>query len=279
MLQVNSRWLFDSPGQIDPPVAARFEKLINHIAGLGHRKGILETFKTTFSAAAGVQYGASSDANWAASDLSRVMNMACENAPLFIKAFYDGCAILKDDSPNISVPDIDQLNRILDEAEVGFRIDYPNVVAASSYKAIDVPAHSPSLDEQGKELVKKALEDSEKALADGNGRQAVQEVLWLLETFSTAFRGEGDDNATIQGRYFNQIIKELRTIKHIHKDQILAWMMTLHGYLSSPTGGGVRHGVDLKNGLALEIEEARLYCNLTRSYLNYLISVHERLKG
>ncbi|SPZ48216.1 Uncharacterised protein [Agrobacterium tumefaciens] len=54
-------------------------------------------------------------------------------------------------------------------------------------------------------------------------------------------------------------------------------MMTLHGYLSSPTGGGVRHGVDLKEGLALEIDEARLYCNLIRSYLTFLIAEHERL--
>jgi len=53
--------------------------------------------------------------------------------------------------------------------------------------------------------------------------------------------------------------------------------MTLHGYLSSPTGGGVRHGVDLREGLALQIDEARLYCNLIRSYLTFLIAEHERL--
>ena len=44
-------------------------------------------------------------------------------------------------------------------------------------------------------------------------------------------------------------------------------MMTLHGYLSSPTGGGIRHGVDLREGLALQLDEAQLYCNLIRSYL------------
>jgi hypothetical protein len=56
-------------------------------------------------------------------------------------------------------------------------------------------------------------------------------------------------------------------------------MMTLHGYLSSPTGGGVRHGVDLRDGLALHINEARLYCNLIRSYITFLIGEHERLSG
>lgn len=33
------------------------------------------------------------------------------------------------------------------------------------------------------------------------------------------------------------------------------------------TGGGVRHGVDLREGVALQINEARLYCNLIRSYI------------
>jgi hypothetical protein len=38
-----------------------------------------------------------------------------------------------------------------------------------------------------------------------------------------------------------------------------------------------RHGVDLKEGLALGIDEARLYCNLIRSYLMFLIAEHERV--
>jgi hypothetical protein len=57
---------------------------------------------------------------------------------------------------------------------------------------------------------------------------------------------------------------------------ILNWMTTLHGYLSSPTGGGVRHGVDLKSGIAIQAHEARLYCNLIRSYITYMIEEHER---
>ncbi len=56
-------------------------------------------------------------------------------------------------------------------------------------------------------------------------------------------------------------------------DDDIAWIPVL------PTGGGVRHGVDLKEGLALGIEEARLYCNLIRSYLTFLMAEHERLAG
>ena len=84
----------------------------------------------------------------------------------------------------------------------------------------------------------------------------------------------------MQGKYFNKIAANLRS--H-HKgqtlDQVLTWVTTLHGYLSSPTGGGVRHGADLKAGVALRPNEARLFCNLIRSYITYLLTEHERLSA
>jgi hypothetical protein len=93
-----------------------------------------------------------------------------------------------------------------------------------------------------------------------------------LESISTAFR----DN-TVTGRYFNEIVGELQTAgKGTPQAQILKWMTALHGYLSSPTGGRVRHGTDLKEGLAMEPHEARLYCNLIRSYITFLIEEHAR---
>ena len=45
----------------------------------------------------------------------------------------------------------------------------------------------------------------------------------------------------------------------------------------SPTGGGVRHGADLKAGIPMQPNEARLFCNLIRSYISYLMAEHERL--
>ena len=135
-----------------------------------------------------------------------------------------------------------------------------------------------SLDTQAKAAIEEALEASERALSEGNGRQAVQEVLWLLETFSTAFRSEKILDDSIHGRHFNKIIDELRRRGEGHQKQILQWMMKLHGYLSSPTGGGVRHGVALNEDLELGITEARLYCNLIRSYLTFVIAEHERLQ-
>jgi hypothetical protein len=118
-------------------------------------------------------------------------------------------------------------------------------------------------------------------LAEGTqdaNRRAVQESLWLLETVTTAFRGISTDDGTVQGNYFNKIIGDLRTIgRGGSSEQILGWMMTLHGYLSAPSGCGVRHGLDLREGVALQATEARLYCNLIRSYITFPIMEHERI--
>jgi hypothetical protein len=59
--------------------------------------------------------------------------------------------------------------------------------------------------------------------------------------------------------------------------RLLDWVSALHGYLSSPTGGGVRHGLDLDQGMTIGDNEARLFCNLIRSYLSYLLVEHQRL--
>ncbi|MCY1549928.1 hypothetical protein D9M68_861340 [compost metagenome] len=54
-------------------------------------------------------------------------------------------------------------------------------------------------------------------------------------------------------------------------------MTNLYGYLSSPSGGGIRHGAMLNANLELNEGEARLYCDLTRSYIAYLLHEHARL--
>lgn len=50
-------------------------------------------------------------------------------------------------------------------------------------------------------------------------------------------------------------------------------------YLSSPTGGGVRHGMDLNASVPLDLNQARLFCNLARSYILFLLAEHRSLLG
>jgi hypothetical protein len=51
----------------------------------------------------------------------------------------------------------------------------------------------------------------------------------------------------------------------------------MHGYLSAPAGGGVRHGRDLKTGINMSSNEATLYCNLITSYIKFLLAEYDKL--
>ena len=94
-----------------------------------------------------------------------------------------------------------------------------------------------------------------------------------METVTTAFEGKEVSGGTVEGKYFNKIIRDLA-----HKSdrglfvQAGNWMERLHGYLSSPTGGGVRHGTSLSRGDDINLNEAVLICNLTRSYIGFLLA-------
>ena len=176
------------------------------------------------------------------------------------------------------MPDVAVMNRTLREHEAGYEIRPPDLIFGVVAEQVIVNDRHPSLDDQAQDLIQKSLKQSERLLSEGRNRPAVSEILWLLETVSTAFRGVAIGSATVQEKYFNKIVWELR--KH-HKgqilDQVLEWVMTLHGFLSSPTGGGVRHGTDMKSATDMPAGDAQLYCNLIRSYIGFLMSEHARM--
>jgi hypothetical protein len=279
MLKFKGAWRFDSPGEVATGVVAGFSDLIAKIAAQGGRQTILEHFNAYFGRAAGITVYRSSNVRWAESDLDDHMRRAAENAPVFIEAFYDACEDLRRNWAELTVPDISRVNRVLFECEAGYEIQPPDLIARNPQASIMVVSErAPTLDDQAQEIIQQSLRDSEQLLSEGRSRQAVQEILWLMETISTAFQGLETDAGAVQGKYFDKIAEELR--KH-HKgktlEQVLQWVMTLHGYLSSPTGGGIRHGGNLKSGIAVQPNDARLFCNLIRSYIDFLIAEHERL--
>jgi hypothetical protein len=275
MLHFDGKWRFETPGAIPNSVVNEFSALVGKVAAQGDRKRLLEPFKTYFANAAGLTSNWSSDVGRAETDLGNYMRNAAENAPMFIEAFYDACEALH---PTITVPDVVMINRILSKCESGYEIQPPNLISRNPQHPIAVAERATSLDEQAQEIVQQSLKQSEELLSEGRTRQAVQEVLWLLETVSTSFQGLDTGSGTVQGKYFNKIAQDLR--RH-HKgkalDRVLSWTTTLHGYLSSPTGGGVRHGADLKSGIAMQHNEALLFCNLIRSYISFLMAEYDRL--
>jgi hypothetical protein len=272
MLQFEAGWRFSSPGPVPQGVVNAFHTFIEKIGSQGDSWRIAERFKSFFGAT-----GRSSNESWAWSDLLENMYRAAENAPLFIEAFYDGCIACEADTPPLGVPDLPLINRVLMENDAGYQIQPPFLVATRSYTPVAVPQQTPSLAAQARPLIEESLVTSERLLDAGEGRRAIQEILWLLETISTAFRNTGTEEATVQGKYFVTIVKDMKAHgRDKAQEQILNWMMALHGYLSSPTGGGVRHGVDLNFSGVIQHHEARLYCNLIRSYITYMLEEHER---
>jgi hypothetical protein len=274
-------WRFAPPADghfvnasIPEAAVSEFSDVIDKIRTEKSRWSMLEYFKSSFGA-----HSHSSNESWAYSDLIRAMDDAAKNAPLFIENFYDGCEAIRQESEEWFVPDASFINAILAKHNIGYEIRPPELIPRELGGApITVSTPTPNLAERANEILEKSLKRSEDLLVEGRPREAVQEVLWLLETVATAFRGIETESGKIEGKYFNKIVGDLRG-KHSGTtlDRVLEWISTMHGYLSSPTGGGVRHGIDLDGGVDLDHNQARLFCNLTRSYISFLIVEHDSL--
>lgn len=254
-------------------------ELIMKVAPQGDRQEVLEHFKGYFCTACGASHIWSSSHSWAETDLWTYAREAAANAPLFIEAFYDACESFGGDDADAWAPDVDMINEILAKHGIGYVITPPRLEPReNAVPIVPVATPPPTVAERAVDILQESLTRSEELLSQGRGREAVQESLWLLETVTTAFRGVETATGTVEGRYFNEIVRELRdvdpggTLK-----RVLNWIGALHGYLSSPTGGGVRHGLDLDAGVPIDDNEARLFCNLIRSYLSFLLVEHQRL--
>lgn len=274
-------WRFAAPSDgdfvnasIPTSVVGVFLDLIEKMPAPHGRCSLLEHFKSAFGAK-----GRSSDEGWAYSDLMRAMDAAAENAPLFIENFFDGCEALRLHNVGWQGPDVAFINGVLLAHNIGYEIRPPNLLARErGAPVIAVPLPQPTLADKARDVVEKSLQRSEQLLIEGHAREAVQEIVWLLETVATAFKGRETQSGRIEGKYFNQIVRDLRA-KHAGTtlNRVLDWISMMHGYLSSPTGGGIRHGIDLDEGVDLDPNEARLFCNLTRSYISFLLVEHDSL--
>jgi hypothetical protein len=276
MLNFNSAWRFNAPNEIDGEAVREFNQMISTISR--GNQNTIEYFKKYFSGFSGYAYSRSSDLGWAESDLFRNMWGAAKNAPLFIEAFYDACYEKEKDFP---VPDLSIINQILSTHETGYRIEPPNLIYNGELNhEVIVPLEVyVSLEKKAQDIIQQSLANSKKHLNEGSYRAAVQESLWLLETISTIFKGvQVDDDTKIVGKYFSKIIPELKKKKNNQTlSNVINWIEILHGFLSSTTRGGIRHGMDLQEGIATTSQEAKLYCDLIASYISYLLSEYEQL--
>ena len=288
VLKFPSRWRFEAPTstnenaeEIPGDAVQDFMRLIRKTATQGDLQDYLEHFKGYFCTANGTTHYTSSNASWAETDLESSMRAAAANPPLFLEAFFDASEAIRRRPGDLFAPDAELINGICRDHDIPYEIlGATLVLRGPPAAAIAVPEVPPTLAERAQNILQTSLQRAGDLLAQGMGREAVQETLWLLETIATAFRGADTGTGTVEGKYFNDIVKELRQLHPgTTLERVLKWTAETHGYLSSPTGGGVRHGLDLNTGVELSLNEARLFCNLVRSYLSFLLSEHERLSA
>jgi hypothetical protein len=292
MLEFDPAWRRSPPGsdlfetrEISSVAADRYLGLIRQIAVRSpgpDQQFVYEHFKQVFAGAIGEPYYRSSSTSWAEHDLEYVLRVARANAPVFIEAMYIGLERIRarqenDRSSAFYVPGPAELNDIATDFGIGYLVDPPSLILRSpGTTVVQVPTRPVSLNEQAFEAFERSLRESRAHLSQGRHRQAVQESLWLLESVATVFAGSEVGDGTVQGRYFNKIAHDLRTLgRGTVLERVVEWMTSLHGFLSSPTGGGVRHGTDFNEFREMSRREAELFCNLINSYLAFLLAEHE----
>lgn len=268
-LKLPSGIRFSTGIELDRSALSKFGDMIDKIESQSDAGwSIIEIFKTKFGCD-----GRSSSRDWARSDLNSAMfSLAQKNGAAFVAAFYDGCEAVAVKYDNVELPDEDAINHVL------FKSNFPCEISSGDLKALgsgsDVSVTLSHRDRQANEVRKltESLDEADRLLAAGRNRQAVQEVLWLIETVSTALVGKDLGGGQVKGKYFNEIIRDLKSrTSDAHLDRALHWMSQLHGYLSAPAGGGVRHGTNLSSDLEITLSDAKLWCNLTRSYIQYIL--------
>jgi hypothetical protein len=114
-------------------------------------------------------------------------------------------------------------------------------------------------------------------LNENKGEEAVNHIWWLLESISTAFARLMVNGRTIEGGYFNEVIKSIQRADGASTlGGVARWLAALQDHLSGPDRGGIRHGRRLHLE-GLQPHEAALFCKVTRSYISYLLAEYERL--
>ncbi|MBN3958566.1 hypothetical protein [Nostoc sp. NMS8] len=279
-LNYPASWRFARLDKVVIPDSAisEFFDLIRKIAAQGDRWWFLERFKAFFANAVGSTSSQSSSESWAETDLRSYMQEAAINPPIFLEAFYDACESFR--NTQYAVPEVEIFNDICHKHNIKYQIHPPNLLKLSEgEETIAVPQSPPTLAESAVQTLQESLSRAEQLLTENRPTEAVQQMLWILESIATVFKGVSlASGTTIKGKYFNEIIRDLRReYQGTTLERMLDWASQLHGYLSTPTGGGVRHGIDLKDVKPITLAEGRLFCNLIRSYISFLLTEHERI--
>ena len=230
--------------------------------------------RAEFREAMGQPVYRSSSLFFASGDARTAMDDAAVNAPVFISAFYGACRRIKKQFGSKAAPSVPVMNRLLELHRLGYIIAPPNLVLRDQVEVVQV--QSSTVLEQAQARFREAIERSRVLLEENKGDEAVTQIWWLLESIMLSFSGSNVNGQEIAGTYFNEVAKSLkRAAGDVAVLGVVArWLEALQSYLSGPGEAGIRHGRHLHME-SLKKHEAELFCNLTRSYISYLLSEYE----
>lgn len=252
-----------------------FFTFVKLIAQRGDAEEIYYIFRAEFNEAVGMPRYRSSSLYFAPDDAKVAMVNAAGNAPVFIAAFYIACSAVAERFGSNRSPDLPTINRLLEKHRIGYLIDPPRLRLR---EAVDVvPVQPTTLLQEAHHKLRDAVERSEQLLQENKGDEAVNHVWWLLESVSTAFAGLTINGRTIEGDYFNAVMKSIQQANGSSTlGTVARWLAAQQAFLSGPDQGGIRHGRRLHLE-GLQPHEAILLFNLTRCYISYLLAEYERL--
>jgi hypothetical protein len=232
--------------------------------------------RTEFSEAMGHPVYRSTSMYFAPGDARAAMERAMENAPLFISAFYGVCKKIKKQFGGKTAPSVPVINRLLELHRLGYVIEPPNLVLRDQIEV--VPVRSANVLEQFQARFQAAIDRSQQLLEENNCDEAVTQIWWLLESIMLLFAGCKVNGQQIGGTYFNEVAKQLKRVAGdtAIMGAVARWLEALQAYLSGPGEAGIRHGRHLHLE-GLKRHEAELFCNLTRSYISYLLSEYQAI--
>ena len=182
-LQFPGQWRFTPPPGSKPipeEAVSEFRQLVGKVAAQGDRWNNLEHFKRFFMGAIGSTPSWSSSEDWADTDLRDFMRLAAQNPLLFLEALHDAFESIQG-KHGFHVPDVTLINKICREHTIGFELQPPRIIQVSAgSEPIQVPPPPATLEDKAVQLLQESVQRSEQLLSEGHPREAVQEMLWVL---------------------------------------------------------------------------------------------------
>jgi hypothetical protein len=277
-------WRWSSPKVPAPYVSTIPESVLEELVSLATRlsafsdkgeKAGLETFKARVCSALGRAYSESSSGSWTHTDLVALSNELSLNPPLLIEAYVTAAKLLTDGKGQPVLVDPAPINVILERGSVGFVVRGDSIVLRGGVEPDISPA--PTLIEQSNQELAAAWTRAEELLGEGQNREAVTAIWWVVESVLTVFKGRKVGSSVVEGAYFNEILKSLKkAAPNTFIRLSLSLSAQLQELLSDPKKAAVRHGGTFDMA-RMSPREARLLIDLAKAFARFFCAEYEAL--